>query len=171
MPTVLTAPPEAASLTPTRKLWTRHECEQMAEAGLLDWEHYELIEGDLFSTMGKNRPHSIAVRMLTILLGNVFGERRVESEAGFEVAIADAEINAPQPDVAVLARDTTAFRVLPLPSDVTLAAVVSDSTLYLIATSRPACTPAPASPNTGSSTFRAVACSFTAIPSTATTHP
>jgi hypothetical protein len=81
--------------------------------------------------MGKNRPHSIAVRRLTILLGKVFGDRRVESEAGFEVAIADAEINAPQPDVVVLTREITALRVLPLPSDITTfrAAASSCSTI------------------------------------------
>jgi hypothetical protein len=66
MPTALTeTPSRPAPLNPPRKRWTRVECAALEGLGLFEQERLELVEGELISKMGKNRPH---VNSLTLLL-------------------------------------------------------------------------------------------------------
>src|ERR1017187_941332 len=58
MPAVVTERPYRPVPTdPPRKRWTRLECVTLEESGLWDRLHLELVNGELISKMGKNRPH------------------------------------------------------------------------------------------------------------------
>jgi len=58
MPVALTiAPDPPAPLIPPRKRWTRAECAALESSGVWDQQTIELIDGELISKMGKNRPH------------------------------------------------------------------------------------------------------------------
>ena len=99
MPVALTTLPEPPiPLIPPRKRWTRAECALLASAGILAYEHLELIEGELIDKMGKHRPHVVGLAKIADWLRGVFGQDRVNSEAAIDVAPADNPINEPEPD-------------------------------------------------------------------------
>jgi Uma2 family endonuclease len=126
---ILETPPTPSPQEPPRKIWTRAECEALEEAGVLDYRHLELIEGDLLNRLGKKRPHINSTSLLLLWLGEVFGPRYVLPEAPIDVAVQDNPINEPEPDLAVLARPFTDYQTgNPQPSDVRLLIEVSDST-------------------------------------------
>src|SRR5579864_5457232 len=102
MPVALNTLPEPPiPLIPPRKRWTRAECAQLASAGILDYEHLELIEGELIDKIGKHRPHVALLKRMQIWLEASFGQDRVNSEAPIDVAPADNPINEPEPDLIV----------------------------------------------------------------------
>ena len=116
--------------TPQCKRWTRAEYESLFSSGVLHDQSLELIEGELISKMGKNQPHVNSVTILLAWLMQVFGPRCVYQEAPIEVAPSDSSRNVPQPDLAVLNRDLSAFRAArPCPEDLHLAIEVSDTSL------------------------------------------
>ena len=61
---------------PPRKRWTRAECEKLEMYGLIDGHHYELVEGELIDTMGKNRPHTVVCMLLMRWLGRAISDER-----------------------------------------------------------------------------------------------
>jgi Uma2 family endonuclease len=99
-------------------------------AGLLDTKHLELIEGDLISTVPKNRPHVQTAKLFFYWLVGVFGEQHVEMESPIDVAPKDNGVNQPVPDIIVLSRDYTGFdTTTPRPRDLSLVVEVADTTL------------------------------------------
>jgi hypothetical protein len=65
MPILLTnAPDLPLPQAPPRKRWTREQCTALAASGLFEKERLELIDGELISKMGKNRPHVNAFSMM-----------------------------------------------------------------------------------------------------------
>jgi Uma2 family endonuclease len=131
MPVALTTPPEPpAPLSPPRKRWTRAECAALESSGIWDQQKLELIDGELISRMGKNRPHVNGLVMMMIWLMDAFGRDRINPEVPIDVAPEDNPTNEPQPDLVVLRRATTCFQSEPpQPSDVALIIEVSDTTL------------------------------------------
>lgn len=115
---------------PRRKLWSRDECATLESSGLFDREHLELINGELISKMGQNRPHAITLARLCAWLMQTFGHDFVQPNAPIDVSPADNPTNEPEPDVIVLNRNMTEFSANPRPEDLRLVAEVSDSTLY-----------------------------------------
>ena len=114
---------------PNRRRWTRKECEFLEQNGLLIGR-YELVNGDIISKMGQNLPHRIAVMLITSWLLRVFGEEFIQAQMSVGVDLADAEINAPEPDVSVLNRPLASLPGdEPAPADVVLVVEVSASTL------------------------------------------
>ena len=114
--------------SPSRKLWTRKECEILEQHGLLT-RRYELIFGEIIF-MAQNLPHKVVVMLITAWMMRVFGEAYIQAQMSTGVALGDAEINAPEPDVAAL---NVPLANLPgndpMPADVALLVEVSDSTL------------------------------------------
>ena len=89
---------------------------------------WELIEGDIISKMGQKRPHSLAVAILTELLGNLFPGR---IQIQLPISLTD-QFNEPEPDVVLLHRHTGEFtHDHPGPADVALLIEVSDTTLEM----------------------------------------
>ena len=114
---------------PPHKLWTRTECEKLTLYGLLDPARYELIEGELLDTMGKNQPQ---VLMLAALLEwfVIHFPSRIIPESPIDVALEDASINDPESDL-VLLRTTRAHFTdrRPTGPDIALLIEVADSSL------------------------------------------
>ena len=120
----------AAPQSPPRKRWTRSECAVLQATGLLDQQHLELVDGELISKMGKNRPHTIALSLLYAWIIETFGKRFVHQEAPIDVAPEDNPTNEPEPDIVVLRQDIANFRSAnPGPEDVSLVVEVADTTL------------------------------------------
>lgn len=114
---------------PGRKRWTRKECARLVKKGLLTGR-YELIEGEIISKMGQNRPHIISVGMVENWLKRVFGDLFTQSQAPIDVANESNAITEPEPDGAALTQPFTSYTVNnPGPADLLLVVEVSDTTL------------------------------------------
>lgn len=131
MPVALTISPELpAPLTPPRKRWTRADCSLLESSGIWQREKLELINGELISKMGRNRPHVNALLSMMLWLMDNFGRDRVNSDAPIDVATADNPINEPQPDLIVLMRPSATFQQSnPRPDEVILVVEVADTTI------------------------------------------
>ncbi|MBC8102980.1 MAG: Uma2 family endonuclease [Cytophagales bacterium] len=120
---------ETAERFPNRKRWTRDDCAFLERVGLLP-ERYELIDGEIVSKMGQNRPHAITVTLLIKWLVALFGGDFVQCQLPIEVESADRQTYQPEPDAAVLVQPVTAYvSAAPGPDDLRLLVEVSDSTL------------------------------------------
>lgn len=139
MPTAFTEiPSPPAPLSPPRKRWTRAECAALEAAGLWDQQKLELVDGELISKMGKNRPHVIALTTMMRWLVQVFGWQFVNPEAPIDVAPEDDPTNEPEPDIIVLKRDQAQFRSNPSPKDLQLVVEIADSSLTFDLTTKAA---------------------------------
>lgn len=105
--------------------WTRSEYYKMAEAGLFDGLHVELIEGQVIEMSPMGSPHITAVTLTGESLRQVF-------ESGYFIRIQGpldfGDISEPEPDVAVIAgtiRDYTEAH----PSTAVLVVEVADTSL------------------------------------------
>jgi Uma2 family endonuclease len=115
---------------PRRAKWARADLERFEASELWEDRKFELIEGELYDRMGKNRPHVIAMKAIAAWLSKTFGHEFVEQESIVEPASVDAAINRPEPDVAVLRQPTAAYADRhPGPADIRLLVEVSDSSL------------------------------------------
>jgi Uma2 family endonuclease len=131
MPTLLTqAPAMPVSPNPPRKRWTREQCALLESSGLFDKERLELVEGDLISKMGKNRPHVNSFMLTLFWLVETFGKQFVNAEAPIDVSPEDNPTNEPEPDLIVLNRECLTFlSANPQPGDIRLLVEISDSSL------------------------------------------
>ena len=129
MPTLLTETPKLeVRLDPPRKRWTRAQCEPLAS--VMEAERLELIEGELISKMGQNRPHGNTLSAVLFWMADVFGRHFVTHETPIDVAAEDNPTSEPQPDVAVLNRNRWEFTESnPGPADLLLVVEISDTTL------------------------------------------
>jgi Uma2 family endonuclease len=115
---------------PRRKRWTRAECVALEEAGIWEQQKIELVNGELISKMGKNRPHVYALVLLQGWLVSVFGLQFVSPESPIDVAPEDNSTNEPEPDLIVLERPIREIMSgNPRPADIRLLVEISDSTL------------------------------------------
>jgi Uma2 family endonuclease len=131
MPIVLSPPlyNEPGEPTPNRIRWTRKQCAAMQQSEILTGR-YELIEGEIISKMGQNRPHMITLILIGNWLQRVFGAENVQTQGPIDVASSDNEINEPEPDVVATTRPASSYlQGNPGPADIHLLAEVSDSTL------------------------------------------
>ena len=86
MPTLVTNIPESSPApAPPRKRWTREQCAPLEASGLFEQERLELVDGELISKMGKNRPHVNASMLLLEWIQDTFGRRFVNAEAPIDV--------------------------------------------------------------------------------------
>jgi len=125
MPVALLEPLES----PPRKRWTREECDKLDSMGFFTGQKFELIDGELISTMWKNSPHVIGLLLIHEWLVSVFGFRRVQQEASIDVAPEDNALNELEPDLVVLHQSRTIFTKNPKPEDVLLVVELSDTAL------------------------------------------
>jgi Uma2 family endonuclease len=121
--------PAVSPTEPKRKRWTRDELAQLAAAGALEAERYQLVEGELIDRMGKHRPHSLAQQAVLVFLQAAFGPWRVEQEPTIDVASRDNPVNEPCPDLVAYRRPSAEIRDRVRPSDIALIVEVSDTTL------------------------------------------
>lgn len=129
MPTTMPKTPSAAASPagPARKVWTRSDCEHLERTGFPNYEHLELVEGELINRMGKKRPH---VNAQGYVLKWAFGDEFVNSEAPIDVSPEDNPTSEPVPDLIVLNKPTCQVSAEnALPGDLRLVIEVSDTTL------------------------------------------
>ncbi len=120
---------EVSDRFPNRKRWTRDDCTFLERVGFTP-ECYELIDGEIISKMGQNRPHIMAISRVFAWLIAVFGVEFVQTQGDVEVTQSDQTFNHPQPDLAVLTQPDYSFGNEELKgTDLRLVVEVSDSTL------------------------------------------
>jgi Uma2 family endonuclease len=130
MPTLLTGAPEIPPPpAPARKRWTRTQCAPLQASGLFEQEKLELVDGELISKMGKNRPHVKAFTLMHLWLLEVFGRQFVNVEAPIDVSPADNTYSEPEPDLIVLKTDFATFDSNPQPADLALVVEIADTSL------------------------------------------
>ena len=113
----------------TRRKYTREDCRILAEAGQLELERYELIDGELIRKMPKSPLHSLAVYLVVEWLRGVFGPRHVLQEVSINLSPLLDITNELEPDVIVIRRQVGAFREVNAgPADILLAVEVSVTT-------------------------------------------
>lgn len=95
---------------PPRKRFTRGEVDQMTNAGLLEGQRLELIDGDLIDKMGQNPPHAFTLRAIQQLLLKFFGGNLIQIQSPVEVRASDQEWSLPEPDLAILAEAKADYR-------------------------------------------------------------
>lgn len=125
MPSAVEVP--TLSSPPAHKLWTREECEQLQEAGLLDPQRYELIEGELVLKVPKGYQHMLAVVHLVALMHQIFGPYHVLPEGTINLNPEDHPKSAPEPDITVMRCPMAELGAPPSPDDILLAVEVSGS--------------------------------------------
>jgi Uma2 family endonuclease len=104
---------------------TAEEFGRMAEIGLFEGRHVELLDGELYEVT-KNPPHNVAVGLLADQLVAILprGEYHVREEK----PVGPWESWSPEPDVAVVRGPRTRYaRQDPQPDDVILLAEVCDT--------------------------------------------
>jgi Uma2 family endonuclease len=138
MPQLAEPMPNPQYPAPHRIRWTRAQCDAMEEIGLLTGR-YELIDGEILSTMGQNPPHRAAVVLLYAWLSALFGALFVQTQSTIDVSEADPDHNQPEPDAAVTILPNPEYTDRhPGPDDLVLVAEVSDSTLQFDRTTKAA---------------------------------
>jgi len=109
-----------------RRKLTREDCAALQVAGRLEWERYELIDGELIRKMPKSRLHTLTLLGLVAWLQDVFGRWHVEHEASINLGPSLDPTNEPEPDVIVLRRPSSEFpRTNPGPADILLLAEIA----------------------------------------------
>lgn len=112
-----------------RKRWTRGELEFLEQQGLFEAGTYELVEGELYSKMGKKRMHAYTVLVVRQWLEDCFGRAFVEQETPVSVAPQEEETSEPEPDILVLRHPSGEYRERhPRAIDLALLVEVSDTT-------------------------------------------
>ena len=105
---------------------TRDDCRALEAAGLLEWDHFELIDGGLIPKVSKSHLHSIAVLLLVRWLREVFGYLHVEQEVSIDLGPLLNATNQPEPDALVLRRSAVELGAENAgPRDILLVAEVS----------------------------------------------
>ena len=96
MLTVVTETPNPpAPMEPRRKKWTRTECAALETLEVFQQQRLELVEGELFNKMGKNRPRTIAQTLVRLALEALSGGRYVDIETTIDVAPEDNPTSEP----------------------------------------------------------------------------
>ena len=110
-----------------RKKWTRDECRQLLEMGILEEARFELIGGDIVPKTTQHERHIYTCKQVQRALEAIFGTDYVRLAA----ALALGESEEPEPDAAVMHRPLIEYLRLgtPLSAEVRLAVEVSDRTL------------------------------------------
>jgi len=107
--------------------WTRSECRQLMELGILEEARFELIHGEIISKPIPCERHVFTCKQVQQALEAIFGTEYVRMAA----PIAISEREEPEPDAAVMTRTGRDYLQsgTPPPGDVRLAVEVSDRTL------------------------------------------
>jgi len=91
---------------------------------------FELIDGEIISKMGQKPAHRLVMMIITRLLMHLFGEEYIQCQSTIDIGDIDAEINEPEPDVAVTVDPNSGYSDRhPGPADLLLVVEVSDTTL------------------------------------------
>jgi len=94
--------------------------------------HYELIDGEIISKMGKNPPHRLTLMAIAYWLGSLFGELCVQRQDPIRIPGEAGIYTEPEPDIAVTQKPTMSYKEQhPGPDDIVVIVEVADSSLIL----------------------------------------
>jgi len=94
-------------IEPQVHIWTRHEYYRMAEAGLFQDKHVELIEGRVIEMSPMGSLHATAVSLAARTLEGAFGSGYfVRSQMPLDAG----EFSEPEPDIAVIKGNIRDFK-------------------------------------------------------------
>jgi Uma2 family endonuclease len=113
---------------PKAVMWTREDCRRLEAAGLLP-ARWELVQGEIVSKMGINRPHSMIASSILAWLISEFSSRHVLPTCSIDVAPEDNPTSEPEPDITILRLPAAELHRNPVPGDIVLLVEVSDTTL------------------------------------------
>ncbi len=112
-------------IEPRAHLWTRSEYYRMAEAGLFEGRHVELIEGQVIEMSPMRSQHATAVALVARTLDRIFGKGHF---VRWQMPLTAGETSEPEPDVAVIAGDVRDYREAH-PTTAVLIVEVADTSL------------------------------------------
>ena len=92
---------------PQVHLWTRSEYYKMAEVGLFEGKHVELIEGRVIEMSPMGSLHATAVALTGRTLENAFGQGYF---ARWQMPLDVGEFSEPEPDIAIIQGDVRQFK-------------------------------------------------------------
>jgi Uma2 family endonuclease len=129
MPVVATTIDSSIDEVLLRKKWTRVELELVE--GVFPDADFELVEGELIDRrMGKNPPHSFALRCVLVALEKIFDPFRLQHEIVIDVAPQDYPTSRPEPDIVALNKPISAIRNRRAnAADIELVVEIADTTL------------------------------------------
>ena len=114
---------------PTDIHWTRDQCKELEEAGVLDYR-YELIEGEIIR-MSQNMPHAGVLNSWLYWISTIFSHKHVLTQASIDVAPEDNPTNEPMPDIIALAKPYDQFEERAKPHEILLLIEIADSSIRL----------------------------------------
>jgi len=126
MPITMDAP--ATVRAPKAVMWTREDCRKFEADGVLP-ARWELVQGEIISKMGINRPHSMMAKRIDTWLSSVFPTSWNLPTCSIDVAPEDNPTSEPEPDITILRRPADEIEGNPRPADIALIVEVSDTTL------------------------------------------
>lgn len=110
-----------------RKLWTRAEYRRLTEAGFLTDGQVELVNGEIWRKVDKDRRHSAALARLLAVIAGICDYECLQIRASTPLS----DDSDPEPDLAMLAKSLIHYIDCdPGPSDVVFAAEISVLTLH-----------------------------------------
>ena len=120
-------PPPAGLTTPRPRRWTKDEYHKMGELGWFEWQHVELLDGEIIQMPNAGPSNFTSMDKVTDCLKAVFpGDRYwVRMQGALDLGL-DVE---PQPDVAVADGPRASFTGHP--TTALLVVEVSDTTLTI----------------------------------------
>src|SRR5260221_3036874 len=115
--------------TELRRKLTRVDCRALEAAGLLEYDRFELIDGELVRRISKSPLHWLTLNLLLEWLRAIFGSRYVQQEISIGLSPALHATNEPEPDAVVLRRTIIEFAdANPGPTDLLLVVEVAATT-------------------------------------------
>jgi len=112
---------------PQLHLWTRSEYYKMAEAGLFNGKHVELIEGRVTEMSPMGSFHATAVALTGRVLEQAFGPGYF---ARWQMPLDAGEFSEPEPDIAIIQGEVRDFKTAHPRTAVLLVEVAETSLAY-----------------------------------------
>jgi len=121
---------EAPTTPRARKavMWTREDCRRLEAMGMLP-ERWELVQGEIVSKMGTNRPHAMIAKRFDVWLSGVFPTSHILPACSIDVAPEDNPTSEPEPDITVLNQPADRLAGNPQPADIVLPVEISNTTI------------------------------------------
>jgi Uma2 family endonuclease len=113
---------------PRAVMWTREDCQKFEAMGALP-DRWELVQGEIVSKMGTNRPHGKLAAHVANWLARNFPAAQYLIASKIDVAPEDNPTSEPEPDLTILRDRSEESSRNPIPAEIALLIEVSDSTI------------------------------------------
>jgi Uma2 family endonuclease len=120
-------PPPVGLVAPHPRRWTKAEYHKLRELGWFEWQHVELLDGEIIQMPNAGHPHCVSNDKVRAVLEVIFPKDRhwLRAQSALNLGL-DVE---PQPDIAVADGPMESFN--DHPTTALLVVEVSDTTLSI----------------------------------------